>query len=244
MPPTKEQRNRLLVELMPAVRKIALEIYRHLPESSTVELEDLIQEGMLAVLRAFSSLKKGSIENGKLTPAARSYLLIRAKGAMFDFLRSLDFGAKNIRAKEKEIEQIRQRLREKLKREPTEEEVAKELGISTEELFHLEEKIGFSYILSLEELFNENLYKGGFESVLRSGDGNIEETVERKELLKHLLKALEKLDQRELLVLQLYFFEGLKTEPIAQILEISPGRVAQIKKKALKKLATELSRYL
>ena len=244
MLPTKEQRNRLLVELIPAVRKIALEIYRHLPESSTVELEDLIQEGMLAVLRAFSSLKKGSIENGKLTPAARSYLLIRAKGAMFDFLRSLDFGAKNIRAKEKEIEQIRQRLREKLKREPTEEEVAKELGISTEELFHLEEKIGFSYILSLEELFNENLYKGGFESVLRSGDGNIEETVERKELLKHLLKALEKLDQRELLVLQLYFFEGLKTEPIAKILEISPGRVAQIKKKALKKLATELSRYL
>ncbi len=244
MLPAKEERNKLLVELMPAVRKIALEIYRHLPERSTVELEDLIQEGLLAVLRAFNSLKKGSIKNGQLTPQARSYLLIRAKGAMFDFLRSLDFGAKNVRAKEKEIEQVRQRLREKLKREPTEDEVAQELGLSPEQLRHLEEKIGFSYILSLEELFNSDLYRGGFESYLRSGDGNVEETVERKELFNKLLSALEKLDERELLVLQLYFFEGLKTEPIAKILEISPGRVAQIKKKALKKLATELSRYL
>lgn len=241
---TKEERNRLVISLLPDIRKIAKEVYRHLPDGSSVEPDDLINEGVLAVLRSFGSLKKGSVENGRLTPQARRYLLIRAKGAIFDFLRSLDFGAKNIRQKEKEIERVRDLLREKLKREPTEEEVAKELQMSVEELRQLEEKVSFSYILSLEELFREELFKGGFENHLKSGGESAEEIAERRELLQKLTEALGKLTERELLVLQLVFYEGLKTEHIAKILEISPGRVAQIKKKALKKLAKEMERYL
>ena len=115
---------------------------------------------------------------------------------MFDFLRSLDFGAKNIRQKEKELEAVKNLLREKLKREPTEEEVAKELSMSVEELRQLEEKVSFSYILSLEDIFNSYLYKGGFENFVQSRESGIEETVERKELLKKLKEALGKLGER------------------------------------------------
>ena len=234
----------MVVSLLPEIRKTAKEIYRHLPEGSSVELDDLVNEGVLAVLRSFGSLKRGSVENGKLTPQARRYLLIRARGAMFDFLRSLDFGAKNIRQKEREIERVRNLLREKLKREPTEGEVAKELQMSVEELRQLEEKVSFSYILSLEELFNEQLFKGGFENYLKGNGESAEEIAERRELLSKLTEALGKLNDRELLVLQLVFYEGLKTEHIARILEISPGRVTQIKKRALQKLAKEMERYL
>lgn len=241
---TKEERNRIVVSLLPDIRRIASEIYRHLPEGNSVELEDLINEGILAVLRSFENLKKGSIKREGITPQARRYLLIRAKGAMFDFLRSLDFGAKNIRQKEKEIERIRNSLREKLEREPTDREIAEALSISVEELHRLEEKVSFSYILSLEDIFNNSLYKGGFENFISNGKNNVEELIEKRELLKRLKEALRKLNEKELLVLQLTFFEGLKTKHIADILDISPGRVTQLKKRALKKLETEMARYL
>jgi RNA polymerase sigma factor for flagellar operon FliA len=239
----KEQKQKVVLSLLPKIRKIAGEIYRNLPEGASVDLEDLIHEGVLAVLKAFGKLKKGSIDkNGNLSAEAKSFLLIRAKGAMFDYLRSLDFGSKQVRRKEKEIEQIRETLREKLGREPTEEELAKELNISSEELFRLEEKIGFSYILSLEEIFNTRLGKG-FENFLPS-EGEPEREVEKRELLKKLTEALKLLEENELLILQLLFYENLKTREVAKVLDISPGRVSQIKKQALKKLENYLKRFV
>ncbi|RTZ58809.1 MAG: hypothetical protein DSZ31_05025 [Gammaproteobacteria bacterium] len=148
-----------------------------------------------------------------------------------------------LREWEKKLEDARKRLTEKLGREPTEKELAQELNVDESWLVKLEEKIGFSYILSLEEIFSRNRFKEGFEGVI--GDRfSVEETVERKELIEKLKKALEKLDDREVLVLQLTFFEELKTQHIAEILNISVGRVAQIKKKALQKLAKEMKRFL
>jgi RNA polymerase sigma factor for flagellar operon FliA len=239
----KEQKQKLILSLLPSIRRIAKEIYRHLPEGTSIEEEDLVQEAVLGVLKALDKLKRGSIDkNGILSKEAKSFLLIRARGAIFDFLRSLDFGSKQIRRKEKEIERIRETLMEKLGREPTEEELAKELGLSTEELFHLKEKINFSYILSLEEIFNSRLGKG-FENFLPSA-GEPEREVEKRELLKKLTEALKLLEENELLILQLLFYEGLKTREVAHILDISPGRVSQIKKQALKKLENYLKRYL
>jgi len=238
----KEKRNELILSLIPQVRKIALNIYKHIPEGA-VELDDLIQEGILGVLKAFKRLKKGSITpNGKLSPEAVSFLLVRAKGAIFDYLRSLDFGSKKLRARERELENIRKLLKEKLKREPTEEEIASAMGIGIDELYQLEEKISFSYLLSLEDIFNEN-FKGGFENFI-SSSSNVEKEVEKKELLKKLVEALQELDEKEILVLQLLFFEGLKTQEVAKVLDISVGRVSQIKRNALKKLSREMEKYL
>lgn len=241
---TKEERNRIVVSLVPLVRRIAKKIVTHLPEGAGVEEQDLVNEGILAILEVFDNLKKGSLDReGNLSAEAQSYLLIRAKGAMFDLLRSLDFGAKNVREWEKRLEEARRKLTEKLGREPTEKELAQELKMDERMLAKLEEKIGFSYILSLEEVFSKSRFREGFEGVIGNGF-SVEDTVERKELIEQLKKGLEKLDTRELLILQLTFFEELKTQHIAEILNISVGRVAQIKKRALQKLAKEMKRFL
>jgi len=175
---SREKKNRIVFSLLPSLKYIAKKIHSQLPEGSGVDIGDLINEGVLAVLRVSEKLKKGAVDkNGNLTPEGRKYLLIRAKGAMFDFLRSLDFGAKNIRSAEKRIEKLREELRQKLGREPEDKELAKELGLTVEDLTKLEEKIGFSYILSLEELFNERYY-GGFENYLSKAE-NVEEEVEK-----------------------------------------------------------------
>ncbi len=239
---TKEKRNRLVLSLLPQIKRMAAEIYRHLPEGS-VDFDELVNEAVLAVLEASKRLRRESFNgDGSLTPQARSFLLIRAKGAMFDYLRSLDFGSKKLRESERKLEEARNKLRQKLGREPTERELASLLGVEEGEILKLEEKISFSYLLSLEEVFAKTT-QGNFENFLSDG-GDVEREVERRELVKRLKEALGKLDGRELLVLQLLFFEGLKASHVAQILDISPGRITQIKKKALKKLAEEMERYL
>ena len=239
---TKERRNEVVISLLPRIRRIAANIYKHLPEGS-VDFDDLVQEGVLGVIRALSRLKKDSFApDGKLSAEATAFLLIRAKGAIYDFLRSLDFGSKKVRAKEKKLEEVKNSLRERLKREPTDEEVAEFLGMDLEELYRLEEKISFSYFLSLEEIFNEN-FKGGYENFVTS-PSNVEREVEKRELIRKLTEALKTLNNKEVLVLQLLFFENLKTQEVAKVLDLSTGRVTRIKKSALKKLAKAMERFL
>ena len=140
------------------------------------------------------------------------------------------------------MEEVKNSLREKLKREPTDEEVAEFLGIDLEELYRLEEKISFSYFLSLEEIFNEN-FKGGYENFVTS-PSNVEREVEKRELIRKLTEALKILNDKEVLVLQLLFFENLKTQEVAKVLDLSTGRVTQLKKSALRKLAKAMERFL
>jgi len=231
------------LELLPAIKNIARKIYKHLPYGS-VDLNELVDEGVIGALKAMEHLKENSFEqNGKLKAHAKKYILLRAKGSIYDFLRSLDFGAKNIREKEKKLEKIRDTLRRKLNREPTEEEIAQYMGISTEELNQLKEKIGVSYMLSLEELFREEILGKNYENFIKS-EGNVEDFVEKKELVGKIKEALTKLSQKEQLVLYLLFYEELKITDIAHILEVSPGRVTQIKNSALRKLRKELSKFV
>jgi len=240
---TKEKRNNLLLELLPNIKSIARKIYKHLPYGS-VELNELINEGVIGALKAIEHLKEDSFDSaGKLTGSAKKYILLRAKGAIYDFLRSLDFGSKNLREKEKKLENVKEILRKKLKREPTNEEIAQYMGFSLKELEQLEEKISFSHILSLEELFREEILGKNYENFLKS-DGNIEAIVEKKELIEKIKDALTKLNEKEKLVLYLLFYEGLKTTEVAHSLEITPGRVTQIKSSALRKLKKELAKYI
>jgi RNA polymerase sigma factor for flagellar operon FliA len=240
---TKEKRNELLLELLPTIKSIAKKIYKHLPYGS-VDLVELTNEGVIGALKAIDQLRKTSFDKeGKLTLQAKKYILLRAKGAIYDFLRSLDFGSKNLREKEKKLELARESLRKKLNREPTEEELAQYLGISTHELNQLEEKIGFSHILSLEEIFKQEVLGKNYENFLKI-EGNVESIIEKKQLIERIKKALSNLNDKEQLVLYLLFYEGLKTTEVSHILEITPGRVTQIKNSALKKLKKELTKYV
>ena len=83
-----------------------------------------------------------------------------------------------------------------------------------------------------------------FEKFLKSESKDIEEIIERKELINILKKGLAQLDDKELLVLQLYFFEELRIEDIAKILGLTPGRITQIKKQAIKKLKEYMENFL
>lgn len=205
-----------VLSYLPLVKQIAYRLHRHLPPS--VDLRDLIGHGVLALIEAMPKIDKNR------NPTA--YLRLRIKGAMYDYLRSLDFVSRGVRAKEKSIRQAIERL-------SSDEELADFLGESMEKLKEDLQALSFSYLMSLDEIFREGR---SYEEIFESKEEGPEELVIRKDLRERLLKAIEKLEDREKLVLQLLYYEELPLKEVASLLGISMARVCQIKGSAVEKL--------
>ncbi len=218
------EREELILKYLPLVKSIAFTVKRHIPP--TIDVRDLIGHGIIGLIKALERL------DTQRNP--ESYLKIRIRGAIYDYLRSLDFGSRRIREKERRIKEALRELQEELGREPTDEEVTKKLGKDVEELQYDLSKIPFSYILNLDDIFTEE--RRSYEEVLDSKKIDVEKEVVRKDLIEKLKKAIDNLDDREKLVIQLFFYEELPLKEIAQILGCSISRVSQIKGEAISKL--------
>jgi RNA polymerase sigma factor for flagellar operon FliA len=226
---SREQKDKeAILKYLPLVKSIAYRIYKHLPDA--VDLNDLIGYGILAVVEALPKLDESK------NPEA--YLRLRIKGAMYDYLRSLDFGSKSLRKREKEIKAKLEELTNQLGREPTDEELIKALGYKPDEFYSDLQKISASHLLSLDDLFKEGR---SYEEVFSSSvEESPEENSIKQDLREKILKAIEDLDQREKFVLQLIFYEEIPAKEVAKLLKVSTARVSQIKESALSKLREKL----
>ncbi len=221
----------LVLSYLPLVKEIAYRLYRHLPKS--VDVRDLIGYGVLAVVEALPKLDKNK------NPTA--YLKLRIKGAMYDYLRSIDFASRNVRSKEKAIRQALEKLSIEKGREVSDEELAEFLGEDPERLKEDLQAISFSYLMSLEEIFSE---RRSYEELFESKEESPEEIVIKKDIREKLLKAIERLEKREKLVLQLLYYEELPLKEVAKLLGVSMARVSQIKSSAIEKLKSYLASAL
>jgi RNA polymerase sigma factor for flagellar operon FliA len=226
---SREQKDKeAILKYLPLVKSIAYRIYKHLPDA--VDLNDLIGYGILAVVEALPKLDESK------NPEA--YLRLRIKGAMYDYLRNLDFGSKSLRKREKEIKAKLEELTNQLGREPTDEELIKALGYKPDDFYSDLQKISASHLLSLDDLFKEGRsYEEVFSSSVEEGP---EENSIKQDLREKILKAIEDLHQREKLVLQLIFYEEIPAKEVAKLLKVSTARVSQIKESALSKLREKL----
>lgn len=226
---SKEEKDKeAILKHLPLVKSIAYRIYKHLPD--VIDLNDLIGHGILAVIEALPKLDESK------NPEA--YLRLRIKGAMYDYLRSLDFGSKSLRKREKEIKAKLEELTNQLGREPTDEELIKALGYKPDDFYSDLQKISASHILSLDDLFKEGR---SYEEVFSSSvEENPEEKAIKQDLREKILKAIEDLDHREKLVLQLIFYEEIPAKEVAKLLKVSTARISQIKESALSKLREKL----
>jgi len=226
---SREQKDKeAILKYLPLVKSIAYRIYKHLPDA--VDLNDLIGYGILAVVEALPKLDESK------NPEA--YLRLRIKGAMYDYLRSIDFGSKSLRKREKEIKAKLEELTNQLGREPTDEELIKALGYKPDAFYSDLQKISASHLLSLDDLFKEGR---SYEEVFSSSvEESPEENTIKQDLREKILKTIEDLDQREKLVIQLIFYEEIPAKEVAKLLKVSTARVSQIKESALSKLREKL----
>ena len=167
-----------------------------------------------------------------------SYAKIRIKGEIVDFLRKNSNLCRTTITNKQKFEKTVESLRKKYNREPSNNEIADKLSIAIEELYSWKEAFAANKLEDIESVYDE------FSIWFHSREDTPEENLTDKELRNALLKSLHKLEKSEALVIQLYYVEELNVFEIAKILDVSNGRVSQIKSNAIKKLRVELKNII
>jgi RNA polymerase sigma factor for flagellar operon FliA len=229
-------RERLILHYAPLVKYVVGRLAANLPH--TVERADLVSYGMFGLMDAldkFDRTREVKFE---------TYAIPRIKGAIIDELRAMDWVPRSIRFKAREVEKAYSGLESKLRRAPTDGEVAGHLGISLSELHEVVNQISFVSVMALDEMVSTGDERGEKRSLLdtladaASSDPAAE--LEGQEMRGMLAAAINSLTEREKIVVTLYYFEGLTLAEIGEILGVTESRVCQIHTKAVGQLRLNL----
>lgn len=230
----RELRDKLIVRYSPLVKYVAGRVSVGLP--STIEQSDLVSYGIFGLIDAIEKF------DPERAVKFETYAITRIKGAIIDELRSIDWVPRSVRAKARAIEKAYAKLEAQLLRSPTDAEVATELGLSEAELQAQFSQISFVGIVALDEVLSggergESTTLG--DSLPDRNDGPMA-AYEVEEIKQILAGAINRLGDREKVVLSLYYYEGLTLAEIGQVLGVTESRVCQIHTKAVLQLRARM----
>ncbi len=234
--PSATVRERLILQYSPLVKYVAGRVGVGLPNN--IEHGDLVSYGMFGLIDA---IERFDLDKGV---KFETYAITRIRGAIIDELRSVDWVPRSVRAKARTIDKAMQYLEAKLKRTPTDEELAAEVGVSLPDLHDMLEAVSFTSVVALDESLNVGGEDGGrvalvdtLQDVTTVGPEENVDDVETKALL---VEAIERLSDREQKVIALYYFEALTLAQIGGILGVTESRVCQIHTKAVLSLRSKM----
>ena len=219
---TPKNINALIENNMGLVRKIAWHMHGRV--KSAVEIEDLIQIGMYGLVTAAQNyvVKEGV--------SFASYAGIRIRGEIVDHLRRNSNLCRTTIQMQQQYNASFEKLSRQLQREPKNSEISKDMGLEASELDNWEQAFAANTHQSLDSVYDE------FSIWFASNDQSPEDELSDTELRENLVEALKTLPEREAMLVQLYYVEELNVYEIAEVLEITTGRVSQIKKSAISRL--------
>lgn len=222
VPPVRLTPPALVSSHLGLVRKVAWQVHGRV--SRSIEVEDLVQIGMIALIEAAHHFEP--------RPGASfaTYALIRVRGAMIDELRRQAHMTRGMLMRRKRVEAARRELSRANGRPPSDAELAEHLGVDAIDMArHLDEARGVRFE-PIDESFPDHSIH------FADTTENQAEALERSDTERALAAQLKRLPEREALVLQLYFLEDLNLDEIGQLLGVGAARVCQIKKTALERL--------
>jgi RNA polymerase sigma factor FliA len=232
---TADARERLILHYSPLVKFVAGRVAAGLPQN--IEQSDLVSYGIFGLIDAIDKFDPG--RGFKF----ETYAISRIKGAIIDELRSIDWVPRSVRSKARSIERAYSKLENELLRTPEETEVAQELGVTEGELAQTLSQISFVGLVALDELLNAGDRGGGGTTVGDTIADRVNDPVAAFEVdeMKHVLAdAINRMPDRERLVLTLYYYEGLTLAEIGDVLGVTESRVCQIHTKAILQLRSRL----
>lgn len=219
-------RERLIEHYLSLVKIVAGRIAISLPQH--VDKDDLISNGFFGLLDAIE----------KYDPARgikfETYAVARIRGAILDAIRAQDWVPTSVRQKAKQYEQTMAQLEHSLGRSATDEEIAAALQISQTELYSLLNQLNASTVIPLEEFIRSETATN--QPISPS------EHIETEEVKLLLAKSIDKLPEKERIVVTLYYYEGMTLKEISLILKLSEARISQLHTKAIFRLRGALSR--
>jgi RNA polymerase sigma factor FliA len=231
----KGLRDQLIVRYTPLVSSIARRLGAGLP--SHIDIADLISFGLIGLIEAidrFDPLKGAKFE---------TYGTIRIRGAIIDELRKQDWAPRAIRERAREIETAKSQLHVKLGRIPTQAEVAEVLEVPVEELAHDLKEISRSSIAFLDQTWSNDEGDEGslLDTVENKASDSPTEAFDEVRIRAALVEGIDLLNNREKLVAAMIYYEEMPLREVADLLEVSQGRVSQIHSQLLEKLKARLS---
>ena len=228
-------RDQLLLHYSPLVKYVAGRVAVGLPQN--VEHADLVSYGIFGLIDA---VEKFDPERGY---KFETYAIARIKGAILDELRSIDWVPRSVRAKARALEKAYAKLEGQLHRTPSDDEVASELGLTEDQFQTLLGQLSFVGLVALDELLSVSGERGESmtlgDTIPDAGDGPVG-AYEVEEMRQLLAESINRMPEREKIVLTLYYYEGLTLAEIGQVLGVTESRVCQIHTKAILQLRSRL----
>jgi RNA polymerase sigma factor for flagellar operon FliA len=232
-----DAREMLVLHYSPLVKYVASRVATGLPAS--VDQADLVSDGMIGLMDAIEKFQP------ERQIKFETYAMQRIKGAIIDALRQLDWVPRSVRLKARQFDKANADLEAKLKRAPTDPEVAGYMGITVADLHDIITQIASLSMLALDEPVSTGPDRGEsislVETLTDDATGGLMAGLETNETRAMLSQAINALTEREKLVIALYYFEGFTLSEIGEVLKVTESRVCQIHTKAVSQLRVRLS---
>lgn len=226
-----EIREKIIIEYAPLVKIVAGRLSMYL--GYNVEYDDLVGYGIFGLIDAIDKFDYGK------GIKFETYASLRIRGAILDQIRKMDWIPRSLRQKQKKIDIAMSKLETELGRVATDEELAREIGISEEELSSWQGQANVSNVVSLDE-FVESSGEKEMGAIGVNTFETPEEVMEKSELKRLLIESLDTLTDKEKKVILFYYYEEMTLKEISYILEVSESRISQLHTKALQKMRGKL----
>ena len=231
----KADKNHLLTEHMPLVKRLAHHMKAKLPPS--VEVDDLVQAGMMGLLDAINRYEDNH------GAQFETYAVLRIRGAMLDELRNSDWMPRSTRQNMRKVETAMNELQQRLGRPPSESEVAKSLKMSLADYQDLLSDGGGHQLVYYED-FRGDEDDGSFLDRYAVDDEDPLRSLLDTDFRQAVIDAIDKLPPREKMLMGLYYEEELNLKEIGAVMGVSESRVSQLHTQAVARLRAALREHL
>jgi RNA polymerase sigma factor for flagellar operon FliA len=228
----KADKDSLLTEHMPLVKRLAHHMKAKLPPS--VEVDDLVQAGMIGLLDAINRYEE--------THGAQfeTYAVLRIRGAMLDELRSSDWLPRSMRQNMRKIETAMSALQQRLGHPPTESEVAKMLKLSLADYQEMLSDGGGHQLVYYEDFHADDGNDSFLDRYCSDEDADPLRSLLDGDFRQAVIDAIDALPPREKILMGLYYEEELNLKEIGAVMGVSESRVSQLHTQAVARLRASL----
>ena len=196
---------------------------------SHVDRDDLLSSGFFGLLDAierYDPTRRNKFE---------TYAGVRIRGAMLDYLRAKDWMPVTMRQRIRKYSDVSAQLASELGREATDEEIRERMGIGEKEYRVMLRELGAATLIPLDDYL-----AGGGEKAAE--DGGPSAQLEATEIKETLAAAIDRLPEKERIVVSLYYYDELTLKEISKILHLTEARISQLHSKAVFRLRGSLAR--
>jgi len=228
-------RDEQLRKYSPLVRRLAHHMIAKLPPS--VELDDLIQVGMIGLTEAISRYEPSQ------GVQFETFASQRIRGAMIDELRDGDWMSRGSRKSQKDIEHAVHRLQQKLHRAPMESEIAKELGMELADYQHLLAKVRGTQLVYLEDISGGEDEDSFLDRHMGDHEADPSAVLQDQRMRMALVAAIKGLPDREQQIMSMYYEHDMNLKEIAAVLGVTESRICQLHSQSIARLRAKLREH-